>query len=94
MFKAEPNEVPFDALCQTVIDKASDEVPVRKVFQQMLEKSIGDHDPSTQECFHILNGNDFVTFSMKIMSVNIMYHRRVDATESGNLIGDNVAYIY
>ena len=94
MFKEEPNSAPFAALCQTVIDKASDDDPVRKIFQQMLMKSIGEHDLSTQECFHILNGNDFVQFSMKIVSVNIMGTRRVQATESGNSIGDNVASIY
>ena len=77
-----------------MIDKASDDDPVRKVFQQMLMKWIGEHDLSTQECFHILNGNDVVQFTMTIVSVNIMGTRRVQATESGNSICDNVASIY
>ena len=72
LFKSRAKQCPFAALCQTVIDKASDDDPVRKVFQQMLMKSIDEHDLNTQECFHILNGNDFVQFSMEILSVNIV----------------------
>ena len=94
MFKADPNSASFAALCQTVIDKASDDDPVRKVFQQMLMKLIVEHALSTQECFHILNGKDFVQISMQIVPVNIMGTRRVQATESGNSTGHNVASFY
>ena len=56
--------------------------------------SIEEHDLSIQERFHILNGNDFVQFSITIVSVDIMGITRVQATESGNSIGDNVASVY
>jgi hypothetical protein len=68
-----------------VVQQTEDEDPLRKAFQRVLMKTVGEHDLSKQECHHILNGLDFVEFSRKMVSVNVMGTRRVEPLHtSGN----------
>ena len=41
MFKAEPNNAPFAALCQTMIDTSSDDDPVRSLSADAHEVDCG-----------------------------------------------------
>ena len=63
MMKDEPNSQPFSAICKGVVENAQDDSPLRKAFQQILMKTVGQHDFSNQECAHILNGIEFVEMS-------------------------------
>ena len=56
MFKDEPNSSPFQAITKAVIEATADEEPVRRLFQRLLMKTVGEHDLSKQECHHILAG--------------------------------------
>ena len=63
MMKDEPNSVPFSSITKAVVKAAKDEDPVRRAFQKILMKTVGEDDLSKQECHHILNGLEFVEFS-------------------------------
>ena len=98
MFKDEPNSSPFQAITKAVIEATADEEPVRRLFQRLLMKTVGEHDLSKQECHHILNGFDFVQFSMDFVSVNLSGTARVRTPEvegdDQKATGDNWASIY
>jgi hypothetical protein len=99
MMKDEPNSKPFNAICKAVVENAEEEAPLRKAFQQILMKTVGQHDFSKQECAHILNDIDFVEISRQCIKVNVIGTRRLRAPESNdtddtNLAADNVATIY
>ncbi len=83
MMKDEPNSASFGAICKAVVTASKDEEPVRKTFQKILMKTIGEHDLSKQECHHILNGLDFVEFSREFVQVNIGGTRRVKNPVAG-----------
>jgi hypothetical protein len=67
MMKDEPNSQPFSAICKAVVESAKDDEPVQKTFQQILMKTVGQHNFSKQECFHIVNGLNFVEMKRKIV---------------------------
>ena len=71
MFKDEPNSSPFQAITKSVVEAIGEEEPTRRLFQKILMKTVGEHDLSKQECHHILNGLDFVTFSEQFVMVNV-----------------------
>ena len=77
IFKDEPNSQPFQAILKATVEETADEDPVRKAFTRVLMKTIGAHDLSLQEAFHILNDLDFVTFGKSFVHVNVMGTRRV-----------------
>jgi hypothetical protein len=100
MMKDEPNSAPFQAICKAVVEASKDEEPVRRAFQKILMKTVGEHDLSKQECHHILNGLDFVEFSDQFVNVNVMGTRRVnppplnDEGQPQPALQDNLAMIY
>ena len=98
MFKEEPNSSPFQAITKAVIQAAADEDPVRRTFQKILMKTVGEHDLSKQECHHILNGFDFVEFSCEFASVNVSGTARVRTPQvegdDQKATEDNLASIY
>ena len=77
MMKGEPNSPSFSTISKAVVESVRDEEPVRKAFQKIIMKTIGEHDLTKQEYHHILNGLEFVEFSRKFVSVNIMGTQRV-----------------
>jgi hypothetical protein len=72
MMKDEPNSQPFSAICKAVVESAEDDEPVCKTFQQILMKTVVQHDFSKQQCFHIVNGLDLVEMKRKTVKVNVM----------------------
>ena len=78
MFKTEPSSIPYKAILKAVVRETDDEDPIRKAFQRILMKTVGEHDFSKQDCHHILNGLDFVEFSKQIIPVNVMGATRVE----------------
>ena len=82
MMKEEPNSEPFNAIMKAAIEDVDPEDPVKKVFQKTLNKTIGNHDMSKQECMHILNGLPFVTFPKKFAYANVMGTRRVESLDA------------
>jgi hypothetical protein len=85
MIKDEPNSTAFKSILSAVVQQTEDEDPIRKAFHRVVMKTVGEPDLSKQECHHILNGLDFVEFSRKMVSVNVMGTRRVQPLEtSGN----------
>ena len=98
MMKEEPNSEPFKTICQGVIGRAEETDPVRKVFQHVLMKSVGEHDLSKQECHHILNMLDFVEMSRDIVTVNVNGTKKIrvlDGNEhdTAQVLQDNLASI-
>ena len=98
MFKDEPNSSPFQATAKAVIEASVEEEPVRRSFQKILMKTVGEHDLSKQECHHILNGLDFVDFSADFVSVNVSGTARVRTPlldgDDQKATEDNLATIY
>ena len=98
MMKDEPNSASFGAICKAVVTASKDEEPVRKTFQKILMKTVGEHDLSKQECHHILNGLDFVEFSREFVQVNIGGTRRVKNPVAGEekreAVERNLADVY
>jgi hypothetical protein len=98
MFKEEPNSSPFQAITKAVIQAAAEEDPVRRTFQRILMKTVGEHDLSKQECHHILNGFDFVYFSCDFVPVNVSGTARVRTPQvegdDQRATEDNLASIY
>ena len=98
MFKEEPNSSPFQTMTKAVIEAAAQEDPVRRTFQKILMKTVGEHDLSKQECHHILNGFDFVYFSSDFVSVNVSGTARVRTPlvegDDQRASEDNLASIY
>ncbi|MBM3938769.1 MAG: hypothetical protein FJ333_08995, partial [Sphingomonadales bacterium] len=98
MFKDEPNSAPFQSITRSVISNMANEEPVRRLFQKILMKTVGEHDLSKQECHHILNGFEFVEFSQKFVSVNVAGTARVrapgDAADDEVATEDNWAKLY
>lgn len=83
MYKNEPDSQTFQAISKAIIDNSGEDVPVRKAFQQILMKTIKEHDLSKQECARILKGGDFVQTSREFVSVNVTGTRKVK-TLTGN----------
>ena len=54
-----------------MIAEAQDDMPPRKLFSKLLNKTIGQRDISKQECFHILHGNPLVEFTANRYFINI-----------------------
>ncbi|KAL8620748.1 hypothetical protein ACOMHN_041922 [Nucella lapillus] len=99
MYKAEPDSQIFQAISKAVVSNAGDDMPVRKVFHQILMKTLKQHDLSKQECARILNGRPFVQSSKEYVNVNVMGTRKVTiptGTEAvdANMLQDNVASVY
>ncbi|KAL8596788.1 hypothetical protein ACOMHN_053884 [Nucella lapillus] len=99
MYKAEPDSQTFQAISKAVVSNAGDDMPVRKVFHQILMKTLKQHDLSKQECARILNGRPFVQSSKEYVNVNVMGTRKVTiptGTEAvdANMLQDNVASVY
>ena len=72
---------------------------MKKAFQQILMKTVGQHDFSMQECAHILNGFDFVEMSLECAGVNVMGTRRLRAPEANDtdktdLAKSSIATVY
>jgi len=97
MMKSEPNSAPFKAICRGVIAASEDDEPVRKSFQKVLMKTVGEHDLSKQECHHILNGLEFVYFSREFVCVNVLGTKQVRNDLQGDqdpVTKDNLASVY
>jgi len=98
MMKDEPNSTSFTAVCKSVVEASKDEDPVRRAFQKILMKTVGEHDLSKQECHHILNGLDFVLYSREFVNVNVSGTRKVRTPQSDEdntkATEDNWAFIY
>ncbi|KAL8598153.1 hypothetical protein ACOMHN_043224 [Nucella lapillus] len=99
MYKVEPDNQTFQAISKAVVSNAGDDMPVRKVFHQILMKTLKQHGLSKQECARILNGRPFVQSSKEYVNVNVMGTRKVTiptGTEAvdANMLQDNVASVY
>ena len=78
MMKEEPNSSTFNAITRAAIQEVESDDPVKKVFQKVLMKTVGQHDMSKQEVLHLLNGLPFVYYPIKFVNVNVMGARRID----------------
>jgi hypothetical protein len=99
MLKNKPNSQLFESIGKAVVENAAEDGTVRKTFQQILMKTVGQHDFSKQECFHVLNGFEFVEMSKTIVKVNVMGTWRLRApaatdTDATDLTEKNKASYY
>ncbi|XP_070203297.1 uncharacterized protein [Littorina saxatilis] len=99
MYKNEPDSQTFQTISKAIIDNSGEEVPVRKAFQQILMKTLKEHDLSKQECARILTGGDFVQTSRDFVYVNVTGTRKVKiptGTEGANddMLHDDFAVSY
>jgi hypothetical protein len=87
MMKDEPNSQSFSTICKAVVESAEDDEPVRKTFQKILMMTVGQHNFSKQECFHTVNGLDFVKMKRKIVPT-------ATDTDKTDLTESSIATVY
>ena len=80
MMKMEKSSKAYKEIMRTLVNSTDDDTSPRKLFCQILNKTIGARDISKQECFHILHGLPIVEFTegRQFISVNILRTRRLN----------------
>ena len=90
IMKEEKKSMSFQDIARVVAEKATEAGPnatVPKTLSQIMLKFVGEHDLSKSECWQILNGDDYVTFSRPLRYLNLTDKRCVSAP---NERGDNL----
>ena len=90
IMKEEKKSMSFQDIAKVVAQKATEAGPnatVPKTLSQIMLKFVGEHDLSKSECWQILNGDDYVTFSRPLRYLNLTDKRRVSEP---NERGDNL----
>ena len=82
--KPEEGSLAFTDIVKTITGSAGNDTPIRKVFQKILLKLVGEHDISKNECFKIISGEPYVYYSRPFKSLNLTSTRRVDTKKKGD----------
>lgn len=97
MLKPEVSSEAFSNVVRGFIDNFTEDSPVRKLFGRVLMKTLNEHDYSRTEAFRIFSPHDYVMYSRKFRSVNVLGTRLVDtttATDDRRAVQDNLADKY
>ena len=90
IMKEEKKSMSFQDIALVVAQQATEAGPnatVAKTLSQIMLKFVGEHDLSKSECWQILNGDDYVTFSRPLRYLNLTDKRLVSEP---NERGDNL----
>ena len=77
LMKPEEGSLQFSEIIKIITNNASDTTPVRKIFQKILLKCVSEHDISKNECWKIVSGEPYVSFSRPFRYLNLTGSRRV-----------------
>ena len=78
LLKPEVGSLAFSDIIKTLTKNADENAPVRKVFQKILLKLVGEHDMSKNEAWRIVSGGSYVTHSRPYRYLNLTGSRRVN----------------
>jgi ATP-dependent DNA helicase PIF1 len=84
MLKPEQGSLAFTDIIKTLTLNADDSAPVRKFFQKILLKTVGEHDISKNEAWRIVSGKPYVQFSRPFRFLNLTGSRRVNIENNEN----------
>ena len=84
MMKPEEGSLAFSDIVKTITGNAGNDSPIRKVFQKILLKLVGEHDISKNECFKIISKEPYVFYSRPFRALNLTSTRRVDTKKTGD----------
>ena len=84
LLKPEVGSLAFSDIIKTLTTNADDNAPVRKVFQKILLKLVGEHDMSKNEAWRIVSGGSYVTHSRPYRYLNLTGSRRVNIEANQN----------
>ena len=84
LLKPEVGSLAFSDIIKTLTTNADDNAPVRKVFQKILLKLVGEHDMSKNEAWRIVSGGSYVTHSRPYRYLNLTGSRRVNIEANDN----------
>ena len=82
MLKAEKGSTAFNNVVKVLTAEMSDEDPVRRVFQKVLMKTLGEHDMSKTEAVRIMTGMPFVFYGRKFTTVTLLDSRSVNVNDN------------
>ena len=63
MMKPEVGSLAFSDIVKQLTEKASEDGPIRKLFQSILLKTVSEHEISKNECLKIISGEPYFEFS-------------------------------
>ena len=84
MLKPEVASLAFKDIVKTLTMNAEENTPVRKIFQKIMMKTVSEHDMSKNECWKVISGKSYVTFSRQFRYLNLTGSRRVNLETSDN----------
>ena len=84
MLKPEVPSLPFKDIVKTLTLNAEDNTPVRKIFQKIMMKLVSEHDMSKNECWKVISGKHYVTYSRPFRYLNLTGSRRVNLEANDN----------
>ena len=84
MLKPEVASLSFKDIVKTLTMNAEENTPVRKIFQKVMMKTVSEHDMSKNECWKVISGKSYVTFSRHFRYLNLTGTRRVNLETSDN----------
>ena len=84
LLKPEVGSLAFSDIIKTLTKNADENAPVRKVFQKILLKLVGEHDMSKNEAWRIVSGGSYVTHSRPYRYLNLTGSRRVNIEANEN----------
>ena len=98
MFKPEEGSLAFTDIVKTLTNNAEDNEPVRKVFQRILLKLVGEHDISKNEAWRIVSGESYVHYSRPFTFLNLTSSRKINVEsaegDTEGLLTKNFCDIY
>jgi hypothetical protein len=97
VLKSEKNSPSFDEIVRTLTDDAPEELPLRKLFQKILMKTVAEHDMGLMEGFKIISGEPLVQYSHKFAYIGLTDTRKLQVdnnNEEAPATKNNITDLY
>jgi hypothetical protein len=97
VLKSEKNSASFDEIVRVLTEDAPAELPVRKLFQKILMKTVAEHDLGLNESFKIISGDSLVEYSNSFAYIGLTDTRMLQVdnnNEDAPATKKNIADLY
>ena len=97
MSKPESSSVSFLEIAKHLAEKVDEDCPTRKLFAQILLKTVAEHDVSLNECMKMISGGAYVEYSHGFKSVSLTDNRLLNTkaqNDNASATGKNVSDHY